>query len=125
MKRIKVEMFDDLDHQADETALVPADETLRLALDGQVVELDLTTVHAKELRELLAPYLAAGSPPDDQPRKLASPPPGKVPREGSRSYNKAMREYAGRRGITLNQGYLPVSLRLEFKRYIELNGWPS
>lgn len=51
--RTVIVLTDDLDGQ-------PADTTTLVGLDGTYVELDLTTEHARELAELLEPYLAAG-----------------------------------------------------------------
>ena len=44
-----IEMTDDFDG-------CPAEETVELAIDGMVYELDLSSVRAKEIRELLHPY---------------------------------------------------------------------
>lgn len=46
-----VVVTDDIDRES------AADETVEFALDGWVYELDLTTAHAKELRELLAVHV--------------------------------------------------------------------
>ena len=48
-----IEITDDFDRNA------PADETVELAVDGMVYELDLSSVRAKEIREFLAPYQEA------------------------------------------------------------------
>lgn len=45
-----IEITDDFDREN------PADETVEVAIDGLVYELDLTTVVAKGLREYLAPF---------------------------------------------------------------------
>lgn len=46
-----IEITDDFDRDS------PADETVEIALDGQVYELDLSSVRAKEIREFLHPYV--------------------------------------------------------------------
>jgi Lsr2 len=59
-KKVTENLFDDLDHaQGVET---PADETVHFGFDGQEFTVDLTTPHADEFRELLAPYLEVGTP---------------------------------------------------------------
>lgn len=45
-----IEITDDFDRNS------PADETVEVAIDGVVYELDLSSVTAKELREFLHPY---------------------------------------------------------------------
>src|SRR5690349_5286726 len=45
-----IEITDDFDRDQ------PADETIEVAVDGMVYELDLSDVRAKEVREFLAPY---------------------------------------------------------------------
>lgn len=46
-RRVLTSLVDDLD------GLSPADETLRFALDGMEYEIDLTAVHAAELRSAM------------------------------------------------------------------------
>ena len=38
----------------------PADESVTFGLDGRSFEIDLSAKNAQELRETLAPYIAAG-----------------------------------------------------------------
>lgn len=45
-----IEFTDDFDRES------PADETLEVALDGTVYEIDCASARAKELRDFLAPY---------------------------------------------------------------------
>lgn len=45
-----IEVTDDFDRE------LPAEETVEVAIDGTVYEVDLSSVRAKELREFLAPY---------------------------------------------------------------------
>lgn len=66
MKEIQVVMSDDL-IWSETRERIPADETVVIAIDGQTRELDLTAAHAKELRELMADWMAAGNPPQSEP----------------------------------------------------------
>ena len=53
--------WDDIDMSADGTK-TPATESAVIELDGQRVALDLTTEHRAELGEVMAKWLAAGTP---------------------------------------------------------------
>jgi hypothetical protein len=57
-QRIEFDWLDDLDQLR--SVDTPAEETHRLGLDDVVVEIDLTSVHGKELTEFLQKYLRAG-----------------------------------------------------------------
>ena len=52
-QRVNVILVDDLDGK-------DADETVTFGLDGADYEIDLSEANAKKLRDLLAPYAAAG-----------------------------------------------------------------
>ena len=52
-QKVSIELIDDLDGSS-------ADETVHFALDGSVYEIDLSGANATTLRDLLAPYIAAG-----------------------------------------------------------------
>lgn len=67
MKELKLVLSDDLIY-AETGKRVPADETVVLSLDGKRRELDLTSEHAKELREFLEPWLDAGHVPEAAPQ---------------------------------------------------------
>lgn len=49
-QKVEVVLVDDLDGQ-------PADETVQFAIDGRHYEIDLSADHAKELRDVLKPYI--------------------------------------------------------------------
>lgn len=49
-QKVSIILVDDLDGSE-------ADETVRFGLDGTSYEIDLTSAHAAELREALAPYV--------------------------------------------------------------------
>ncbi|MFD3464822.1 Lsr2 family protein [Streptomyces sp. NPDC058682] len=52
-QKVQILLTDDLDGSE-------ADETIVFGLDGKTYEIDLSTAHAAELRELLAPFLGGG-----------------------------------------------------------------
>ncbi|MFC7840191.1 Lsr2 family protein [Streptomyces sp. NPDC001046] len=52
-QKVVVTLFDDIDGSE-------AAETIAFGLDGTSYEIDLSEVHAGELREALAPYVEAG-----------------------------------------------------------------
>lgn len=68
MRELQVTVSDDLTYMLTGER-VPATETIQLSLDGEARELDLTSEHASELRELLADYLKAGHSPGVQPAR--------------------------------------------------------
>jgi hypothetical protein len=71
--RTIVEVTDDLDGSK-------ADETIQFTIDGTSFEIDLSTAHAKDLRNVLEPYMRAG-------RKTGSR------RDGRRRAGSVMREH--------------------------------
>jgi hypothetical protein len=60
--RVQHIVFDDLDHSTDNIS------TIRFALEGIPYEIDLSDPHLGDLRNALAPYIAAGR---RQPRNTA------------------------------------------------------
>ena len=59
MERVTVQVLDDM-HQLHDGTEVDAEARVILALDGEARQLDLTEAHAKELAEMLRPWLEAG-----------------------------------------------------------------
>jgi hypothetical protein len=123
VKETKIFMFDDLAYAAGERVEAEDGETVTLRLDGEGVSLDLTAEHAKELRELLAPYFAAGTPAGGG--KPPSPAPASHGRQPT-DYNQGMREYADARGISYRSAsggvYYSASLRAEYEQYLSAGG---
>ncbi len=110
MRELRLSVSDDLTYNRTGER-EPADETVVIALDGTVRELDLTERHAKELRDLLAPYLEAGHPPGAQP----SSPEGKSRSKGpnvqlvnARARQRLVREWADSRGLRSEDGKRPI-----------------
>src|SRR3954469_12717183 len=78
----KVRLVDDIDGSE-------ADESVEFTLDGMSLEIDLSKDNAAKLRDILAPYVAAGRRGDRRParrqqrveRGPAAPAPATAPRE--------------------------------------------
>jgi hypothetical protein len=108
MRELQLILSDDLTY-AQTGERVPADETVVLAFDGKTRELDLTSEHAKELRDLIGPYLEAGHHPTPQASK---PPPGVEREESSitvaRARQQLIRDWADARGMRSPDGKRPV-----------------
>jgi hypothetical protein len=90
-----------------------ADESVLFGIDGVMIEIDLSTANAAKLRELLAPYVAAGTPA----RKV---PPGRVikgaPAMEDRERRERIRAWARDNGIALsNRGQISKSVMEAFR----------
>ena len=66
MQKTQIIITDDIDG-------THADETVTFALDGVDYVIDLTTAHAAELRDVLAPYTRAGRRQSGRKRAAATP----------------------------------------------------
>jgi hypothetical protein len=103
-------MTDDLDPN------VSADETVRFSIDNREMEIDLSSEHASELREALAPYINAA-------RKAS----GGSARGGRRSSggNTASRDETSRirlwaldQGLKVSErGRIPQNILDEFRKH--------
>lgn len=105
-KQTITKLIDDLDHGE-------ADETVKFGLDGVQYEIDLSSKHAAELREVLAPYVSAGS------KAGRAPAPGGSRRRGTQSMdreqNRAIREWARSKGKTISdRGRIPEEIVAEY-----------
>lgn len=67
MKEVQILVSDDLTY-AETGRRVEADETIVISIDGKKRELDLTAEHAKEVREMFEPLMAAGRVPGAEPQ---------------------------------------------------------
>ncbi|GAB3602494.1 histone-like nucleoid-structuring protein Lsr2 [Microbacterium aureliae] len=108
-RRIVHQLVDDLDGSVLE---VGEGETVTFSLDGTAYEIDLTTAHASELRDALAPYIdvarsvsagrGGGSPAASAGRKRR--------RSGQQDYS-AVREWAKSNGYTVSErGRVPAAV---------------
>jgi hypothetical protein len=105
-KRTVTKLIDDLDHGE-------ADETVKFGLDGVQYEIDLSSKNAAALREVLAPYVGAGS------RMSRAPASGGSRRRGTQSMdreqNRAIREWARSKGKTISdRGRIPEEIVAEY-----------
>jgi hypothetical protein len=90
-----------------------ADGTVRFGLDGTDYEIDLSTVHAQELRAVLASYLSASRRVGGGARR-----PARSGRSGPASglNPTAVREWAKTQGIDVkDRGRVPAELVVKFK----------
>lgn len=124
----KIITVDDLDRVADPEAETLADETVLLVCGTERVELDLTTDHAKGLRELLAPYFAAGAPPPEAPAAASASPKAPPPPHGRQptGYNAGMRRFADAKGIKYRtpggSPYYSVQLKSAYAAFLAGGG---
>jgi hypothetical protein len=94
-------LIDDLDRG-------DADETVKFGLDGVQYEIDLSADNAAKLRDLLAPYVSAGS-------RLTRGPAGGRRRGGGpvvdRELNRRIREWARGQGSKISdRGRIPEDI---------------
>jgi hypothetical protein len=105
-QKIQTLFVDDLDGSE-------AEGTVRFGLDGANYEIDLSTIHAEELRKVLAPYTRAG-------RKVAG-----AGRRAARGQGKAaangfstneVRDWAKANGIEIkDRGRVPADVVTKFR----------
>jgi hypothetical protein len=89
----KVRLVDDLDGSE-------ADESISFTLDGNALEIDLSTENAEKLRDILAPYIAAARRGDRQPVRRQQPmsAASAAPREAT----GPIREWAAANGFKIS-----------------------
>lgn len=87
-----------------------AGETVTFALDGQTYEIDLSSENANKLREVVAPYLAAG-------RRAGRPAVRTGKRSQLGSSAAEIREWARSNGFQVpDRGQIPKSVREAFDK---------
>ena len=91
----KVRLVDDIDGSE-------ADESVEFTLDGMSLEIDLSKDNAAKLRDILAPYVAAGRRGDRRParrqQRVERVPAAPAPREST----GPIREWAAANGFTVS-----------------------
>lgn len=99
-RRVIHELIDDIDGN-------PADETVAFGVDGVQYTIDLSTAHAKQLREALAPFVAGGKKigrggvvATGRGRYGASQ---SSTGRGDRDQNRAIRDWAQRQGLDVSE----------------------
>ena len=106
MQKTEVTLICDLTNE-------PADETVRFALDGAVYEIDLTVVKAKELREALAPFVAAGRRVGNGSVRAAR---SSTSTTGSRAEAKRARAWAQALGLPVgDRGRVPAEIVARYR----------
>lgn len=95
-RRIVHQLVDDIDGTLLE---VGEGETVHFSVNGVAYEIDLTNAHAEELREALAPYIAAGR------RTAASGSRTSAPRKRAarNSDSSAIRAWAKEQGLEVSE----------------------
>ena len=101
-QKVQVVLVDDVDGGA-------ADETITFSLDGVTYEIDLSTDHAAQLRDAMAPWVGAGRKVGGRAQRGA--------RRGSatsrsRSTSTQIRDWGRENGYTVNErGRISAELR--------------
>jgi len=105
-QKVQTLFIDDLDGSE-------ADGTVRFALDGTDYEIDLSTQHAKELRDALARYLSTSRRVGGGARRPARN-GRRTPADGLNTTE--VREWAKTEGIDVkDRGRVPTDLIVKFK----------
>lgn len=91
--RTEVTYFDDIDGSTGDV------RTVRLAVDGQQVEVDLSSSNADKLADLLEPYLNAGRKVSDSSRRRRAPSATPSAKGGN---TQAIRDWAQANGYQVN-----------------------
>ena len=87
-----------------------ADETVKVGIDGQIVEVDLSTKNAKALRAALQPYITHGT-------KVKAGPVNGKPRPRVNVDNSLIREWAQAQGYEVaERGRIRKEIVEEFNR---------
>jgi hypothetical protein len=90
VRKVSVTLVDDLDGKSG------ADETVTFSLDDVNYEIDLTTQHARKLRQDLKSWIAAGRRVGGRKRRSSTPGQSRAAR--TREESAAIREWARRSG---------------------------
>jgi hypothetical protein len=98
----EVLLVDDLDGR-------PADETILFHCDGHSYEIDLCSEHAQQLREALAPFIAAAR----TTRRGAGAPSALTQQQrAAREHNQSVRAWARGRNVHINRrGRIPEQVK--------------
>ena len=97
-----------------------ADRTVEFGLDGVNYTIDLSEKNAGKLRQVLEPYIAAGTRAGRAGGERRSPGRGRTESgvtRSSRDQNQAIREWAGKNGYELSsRGRIPASIVHAFNK---------
>lgn len=108
-QKVQVSVICDLPHSGGEAE---GQETVAFTFDGTSYEIDACSGHAKELRDLMSPFVAHARRASVQGR-------GRKRQQqsgGSRQQSAQIREWAKSRGLKVNErGRIPASIVAEFE----------
>ncbi|HZN19315.1 MAG TPA: Lsr2 family protein [Micromonosporaceae bacterium] len=95
VRKVEVKLVDDLDGGA-------AEESITFALDGTNYQIDLSRKNAAKLRSSLEPFVQAAHRIGRTPARSMSGRAGNGVPKGDREQNRAIREWAGRKGLEVS-----------------------
>jgi hypothetical protein len=103
-RKVEVQLLDDIDGK-------PAEETVRFSLDGASYEIDLSAKHADELRASMAKFITKARRLGRGHAVSAGRARGGTPARADRAQNQAIRDWAKRKGVQLNdRGRIPRTI---------------
>jgi hypothetical protein len=104
-----VELIDDLDGGK-------ADESVTFGIDGVEYAIDLSSKHAKKLRESLAGYVEKAQRVGGRKQRGSGAAKTSVKAGGDKAQNQAIREWARNQGEQISdRGRIPVEIAIRFQ----------
>ena len=94
-QKVTVQLVDDLDGSV-------AEETVEFGLDGVSYQIDLSSVNAEKIRDVLGDYVTHARRSDSRRRGSAGPARGRSAAV-DREQNQAIREWARKRGLKVSE----------------------
>jgi hypothetical protein len=109
----EVRLVDDLDGR-------PADETVSFHCDGSSYEIDLSSEHARQLREALTPFIAAARPTAAGNREASVL---TRQQQAAREHNQSVRDWARQRNVHINRrGRIPEQIKRGYDDEAAMSG---
>jgi uncharacterized protein YjbI with pentapeptide repeats len=109
----EVRLVDDLDGR-------PADETVSFHCDGSSYEIDLSSEHARQLREALTPFIAAARATVPGSREASAL---TRQQQAAREHNQSVRDWARRRNVHINRrGRIPEQIKRGYDDEAAMSG---
>jgi len=103
-QKVEVRLIDDLDGKE-------ANETITFGLDGSNYEIDLSTKNAGKLRDALATYVGAARKAGKTQARTGRGRSGTGSASADREQNQAIREWAKKKGLSVNErGRIPAGI---------------
>ncbi len=108
-RTVHIHLTDDIDGSQ-------ADETIEFGVDGVTYEIDLSAANATALRAAFKAYVEAGRKAGRGIRTTAGRRPASPVARSDRSQNRAIRDWANRKGLTLSErGRIPGHIVQQFE----------